>query len=442
MVKKFYRFLASVLCVTVIAGLHGNAANAGTLTMPADTGEISTKLIASNKTAIFNDKAKFTYAVKNTTSAIQEGKVSYLITDISGNALHTDSVKVKIGKNSTAKYDFEIPESTPGFYKVNFMINVNDYDDTTRRAFGIRPEEITSQYKRPDDFDAFWQTAKDELAKVKPEYKVTLMPKLCTKTCNVYEIRMQALDNITIKGWLTKPVTKDPKKKFSVILGLPGYQIDLPPVLTQDPDVAFITLNVRGQGNSREFINIRGEEFAIHHIEDKNKYVMRGVIMDCVRAMDFIYSCPEFNHDQIFVKGGSMGGYLAIATASLDNRVNLCSAQSPIFADIRSLVTRVDFPINYINMYLKIQPGLTLNKVLSNLDYFDAKNFAPNIRCKFMMSVGLLDTYVPPTNDFVVFNSINTKKRISIFKDLGHDVSPDYINLEQSWAHDEFGLFY
>jgi cephalosporin-C deacetylase len=170
--------------------------------------------------------------------------------------------------------------------------------------------------------------------------------------------------------------------------------------------------------------------------------VMRGVIMDCLRAMDFIYSRPEFNHDQIFVKGGSMGGYLAIATASLDDRVNLCSAQSPIFADIRSLVKRVDFPINYIKMYLKIQPGLTLNKVLNNLDYFDAKNFAPNVRCKFMMSVGLLDTYVPPTNDFVVFNSINTKKRISIFKDLGHDVSPDYINLEQSWAHDEFGLFY
>src|SRR5438309_9219452 len=136
------------------------------------------------------------------------------------------------------------------------------------------------------------------------------------------------------------------------------------------------------QGNSREFYSPRKEEYVVHHIEDKNKYVMRGVIMDCVRAMDFIYSRPEFDHDHIFVKGGSMGGFLALATASLDHRVNLCSAQSPIFADIRNLVKRVDFPINYINMYLKIQPGLTLNKVLDNLDYFDAKNFAPNIKCK------------------------------------------------------------
>jgi cephalosporin-C deacetylase len=58
------------------------------------------------------------------------------------------------------------------------------------------------------------------------------------------------------------------------------------------------------------------------------------------------------------------------------------------------------------------------------------------------MSVGLLDTYVPPTNDFVIFNSISTQKKIMIFKDLGHDVSPLYIQLENSWMHDQFGLYF
>ncbi|MDB5025534.1 MAG: alpha/beta fold hydrolase [Mucilaginibacter sp.] len=416
---------------------HGPVASSNT-----DKEEISAVLTAHDKNAIFSSAASFTFEVKNPTDAEQTGKVSYLVINEAGKVLHTDSVKVKIAKNSSEKYDFEIPESNPGFYRVNFMVNVTDYDDTTRRAFGIRPQEIRSPYERPADFDAFWQTAKDELAKVKPEYKVTLMPKLSTKTCNVYLIQMQSLDNITVRAWLTEPVVKDPKKKFAVILALPGYQIALPPMLTEDKDVAFITLNVRGQGNSREFFSPRKEEYVIHHIEDKNKYVMRGVIMDCIRAMDFIYARPEFKHDNIFVKGGSMGGYLAIATAGLDKRVNLCSAQSPIFADIRSLVTRVDFPINYINMYLKIQPGLTLNKILNNLDYFDAKNFAPNISCKFLMSIGLLDTYVPPTNDYVVFNSMTTNKKISIFKNLGHEVGPSYIKLEGAWMHDEFGLFY
>ncbi|MDB5137902.1 MAG: alpha/beta fold hydrolase [Mucilaginibacter sp.] len=411
----------------------------------ADSGkintEVSTVLTAHSKNAIFSSAATFTFEVKNPTDAEQAGKVSYQVTTEAGKVLHIDSVKVKIAKNSSEKYDFEIPESDPDFYKVNFAVNVTDYDDTTRRAFGIRPEEIRSTYKRPDDFDAFWQAAKDELAKVKPEYKVTHMPGMDTKTCRVFLVQMQSLDNVTIRGWLTEPIVKDPKKKFAIILALPGYQIELPPILTEDPDVAFLTLNVRGQGNSREFYNARKEEYVIHHIEDKNKYVMRGVVMDCIRAMDFIYARPEFKHDNIFVKGGSMGGFLAVATASLDKRVNLCSAQSPIFADIRNLVTRVDFPISYINMYLKTQPGLTLNKILNNLDYFDAKNFAPNITCKLLMSIGLLDTYVPPTNDYVVFNDMTTKKKIFISKNLGHDVAPAYIRLEEAWMHDEFGLF-
>ena len=185
----------------------------------------------------------------------------------------------------------------------------------------------------------------------------------------------------------------------------------------------------------------RRDEFIVRRIEDKNKYVMRGVIMDCIRAMDYIYSRPELKHDNIFVKGGSMGAYLAITTACLDKRVNLCSAQSPIMADIRNLVTEVDFPIKSIERYIKVKPGLTLNKILDNLDYFDVKNFAPGVKCRLMMSIGLLDTYVPPDNGYVVYNSLSTNKKLYIYKDLGHEASPEYIKLEGEWMHDQFGLY-
>jgi cephalosporin-C deacetylase len=428
-----------LLCVTTVnAQSHAQAKTFAT----ADA-EISTVVTTANKTAIFDDMAKYTFEVKNPTGNDQHGKISYHVVDENGKKIRADSIKIKVLKKATARYNFDIPARGPGFYKVNFMINTNDYDDTLHKAFGIMPELITSTYKKPADFDAFWQKAKDDLAKVQPKYQVTFMPKMSNATCKVYLVQMQSLDNVTIRGWLTEPVSKNPNKKFAIVLGLPGYQIDLSPIITVgDPDLAFLTLNVRGQGNSREFINTRHDEFVIHNIEDKNKYVMRGVVMDCLRAMDFIYTRPELKHDNIFVKGGSMGGFLAITTAALDKRVNLCSAQSPIFADMRSLVKRVKFPITSIHTYLKTQPGLSLDKIMDNLDYFDVKNFAPNVKCKFIMSVGLLDTYVPPTNDYVVFNSMQAKKKIMIFKDLGHDVSPLYIQLETAWMHDQFGLYY
>ncbi|MDB5001852.1 MAG: hypothetical protein JWQ34_77 [Mucilaginibacter sp.] len=446
-VMRFIKFVCFLIVLTATQPFWIITANAQshTETKPgkADNTEISTLITAANKNAIFDEIAKYTFEVKNPTENDQQGKISYDVVDENGQKIRTDSIKISVLKKATAKYNFDIPGKGVGFYRVNFMVNITDYDDTLHKAFGIKPELITSTVKKPADFDAYWQKAKDDLAKVKPKFQVLFMPKMSTKTCNVYLVQMQSLDNITIRGWLTEPVSKNPDKKFAIVLGLPGYQIDLSPIMTiDDPDLAFLTLNVRGQGNSRDVINTRRDEFVVHNIEDKNKYVMRGVIMDCIRAMDFIYTRPELKHDNIFAKGGSMGGFLAITTASLDKRVNLCSAQSPIFADMRSLIKRVKFPISAINTYLKTQPGLSLNKIMDNLDYFDVKNFAPNVKCKFIMSVGLLDTYVPPTNDFVVFNSISTQKKIMIFKDLGHDVSPLYIQLENSWMHDQFGLFF
>jgi cephalosporin-C deacetylase len=444
MVKRLHKllplFFGSILLAALNTVCLGQTTPKDTTTNPSD-GQILTDLISANKDAIFSDKAKFTFRVKNKTHEEQVGSVKYQVTTETGKELHTDSVKVKIAVNATEDYTFVIPESTPGFYKLNFMIYVTDTQDTTRRAFGIRPDEIKSSHKKPGDFDAFWQTAKDELAKVKPNFKVTPMPKLDTKKSKVYLVEMQSLDTMIIRAWMTIPITNNKNKKFAVLLDLPGYQVDLDPITGDDPDVVLITLNVRGQGNSRGPIDTRHDEFIVHHIEDKNQYVMRGVVMDCLRAMDFIWSRPDFDHNRIFVKGGSMGAYLALATASLDKRVNLCSAQSPILCDIRNLQDEVEFPWRSINTYLKTQPGLTMERILDNLDYFDGKNFAPNVTCNTIMSIGLVDNYAPPNNEYAVYNSLNVNKHIMIFKDLAHDASPLYVKFEDAWMHDEFALY-
>ncbi|MGZ3755372.1 MAG: acetylxylan esterase [Mucilaginibacter sp.] len=456
--KNFYKTLSSasflIMLITICAE-HGSAQ----IVVPANqmlgdtlykssgvkkSGEddqISTKLIAGNNNAIFENSAHFTFEVKNAATTTETGKVSYTVLTEAGQPLMSDSVKITLSKKTTGRYTFNIPESKPGFYKINFMVNVSDYDDTTRRAFGIRPQAIQSPYKKPADFDLFWQNSKTELAATAPDFKVTPAPDKDTENCNVYLIEMNSLDNVRIRGWMTVPKKQNKRKKFAVVLALPGYQVDLCPITGEDPDVAFITLNTRGQGNSRDQINTRHDEFIVRHIEDKDKYVMRGVIMDCIRCVDFICSRPELNHEQIFVKGGSMGAYLALATASLDNRISLCSAQSPILCDVRNLQGRVEFPIKNINRYLETQPGLSWNKILDNLDYFDGKTFAQNIHCKVIMSIGLVDNYAPPSNEYAAFNNINAPKRILVFKDLGHDVSPLYLKLESAWMHDEFALF-
>jgi cephalosporin-C deacetylase-like acetyl esterase len=402
--------------------------------------EISTELFTSTD-AIFNSTASYTFKVINPTATEQTGKVSYLVTTEKGQKLKEKTVNVKVSKNSSGSYDFSIPGLKSGFYKIDFMVNISDYDDTTRRVFGIRPEEIRSDHAKPADFDQFWQNAKDELAKVKPEFKVKEYPDSIKDNRRLFGFEMKSLGNVTIRGWLTIPITKNKYKKFPVLMGLPGYQVGLPPMFGKDEDLAIITLNVRGQGNSRDEIHRPRDEFIFYNLDDKNKYVMRGVVMDCIRAIDFIFTRPELRHDQIEVTGGSMGGFLAIATAGLDRRVALCASQNPIFTDIRNLGGIDGWPIIDIKKYVRSQPGLTMDKVLANLDYYDTKNFATTITCPTLLGIGLLDPLAPPGNEYTAYNNMTAKKHLIIFRDLGHEVAKKYKAYEARWMQDAFGLF-
>lgn len=407
----------------------------------SDDEAVSAILNINSKEGIFSSTASFTFDVKNTSDTEQEGTVSYLLTDEKGVKVKTLSKPVKIGKNSSEHYNFDIAGLKTGFYKLNMMINVSDYDDTTRRAFGIRADDIRSAYPKPADFDSFWKDAKAELAKVKPQFKVTEQPSQNTDNRRVFLIEMKSLDNLTIRGWMTIPKTSNKSKQFSVLLGLPGYQVTLKPIVGRDDDLAIITLNTRGQGNSRDVIHTERDAFISYNIEDKNKYVMRGVIMDCVRALDFIYSRKELRHDQILATGGSMGGYLAIALAGLDERVTICSAQNPILSDVHNLVGTVEWPINDIRKYVAGKPDVTFDQVLHNMEYYDTKNFATDVKCPILLGLGLLDPYVPPGNGYAVYNSLNTDKKVMVYKDLGHEVSQKYKEYEGAWMRDTFGLF-
>jgi cephalosporin-C deacetylase len=439
--KSVKRITKALSLIPVLALLFIAKANAFQTAKDKADDAVSTEVIAHDKNAIFDGSAFFTFSVKNPTGVDEEGTVSYLITTEKGDKVLDKSMNVKLDRNSNDSYDFHIPVLKPGFYKINFMINVSDYDDTTKRAFGIRPEEIISEHTKPADFDQFWQKAKDDLAKVKPNFKLTPMPKMDTKDRRVFEIQMQSLDNYTIRGWLTIPKVKNKNIKFSVLLGLPGYQVDLDPILGSDPDLAIITLNTRGQGTSRGPIDTRRDEFISYRVEDKNKYVMRGVIMDCVRCIDFIYAQPNLIHDNILASGGSMGGYLALALAGVDKRVDLCSAQNPIMCDIRGLNGEVQWPMTALKKYVATQPGLTLEKVFDNLDYYDGKNFASEISCPTLIGIGLLDPFAPPNSEYATYNVIPGHKRIMVFKDLAHEISQKYKDLEGRWMRDTFALF-
>jgi cephalosporin-C deacetylase len=401
--------------------------------------DISIELAPQSKDALFHESEAIVYklALTNNLKEEQSGKITFSLISLDHKPVYTSSVPVNLKSNIRNTYKLDFLKRSTGVYQLQVCINLSEYDDTLRKVCVVNAMQLQSRYARPADFDQFWDNARSDLAKVAPAFKMTPKPDLDKGDVKVYLVEMQSLGNLTVRGWLTMP-KKLPKRKMPVWLALPGYQVELKPIYGS-ADVAVITLNVRGQGNSKDVINVPRNDFITLNIEDKNKYVFKGVLMDCVRMLDFICSREEFDNKAIFVTGGSMGGYLALATASLDERVKLCSAQNPVFCDWRALEGNTDWPMKDVKYYSESHQSL--DRIFATLDYFDLKNFVPKLKCKTILGMSLLDPLAPPYNVLTMYNGLKAPNKLFVYPNLTHEVPKEYTVYETLWMMDNLALY-
>lgn len=439
-----YLCAAFLLCLVC---LHVHASAFQQEEDPAETGDIILKPVPRSENAIFkkNEKIVYNLKVQNNTNQYETGRVSYVVTTDDGREMATDSIHIGLNGSSSRDYSIKIPPQQTGFYRIRFLINSAEYDDTVRRVFGVDPREIRSQLHKPADFDAFWTQSKELLERVTPKYKILEREDLSTDRKRVFSVEMHSFDNMVIRGWLVIP--RD-GKKFPVHYRVPGYVVALKPNMDNDDFIAF-DLNVRGNGDSKDVINIGTDNYCLVNVEDKNKYIYRGVYMDCIRGLDFLYSHPGLGIDtsKIFIEGGSQGGALALVTAALDHRVKLLTMQVPLYADIHDNMAisasydKQVFPFKTFRRYNDIHPGFTWDKFFKTFDYYDPQNFASMVKCPVLMGIGLLDRFCPPRCSMALFNHIssNNKEYVCV-PNSAHDVDMDYFMFQNLWLREKFRI--
>ena len=186
---------------------------------------------------------------------------------------------------------------------------------------------------------------------------------------------------------------------------------------------------------SFEPFNPDNKEQIILNIENKEEYVYRGIYMDCVRAVDFIFSHGDMKMDltRVIAFGGSQGATLAIiAAALLPTRINSVVASNPVFSDWRHTFDvlkkkpEIKFPINKIVDYIDNEKQVTEAQVFQTLHYFDLQNFTPKVKASVCYAVGLLDEFVPPGSAFSAYFKLSPlslpKSELYVFPKLGHEI--------------------
>ena len=356
------------------------------------------------------------FSLADSLSRANESKIRFFVTpDTDENSdIFSEERVINIPKNDSINLTFTLPISQPGFYKCFIE---DDGNVIHRFNIGYEPTSCISLPDSQPDFDTFWQRALNELAAVDGEYKVVLDKKQSGKKRKAYDVEMKSWGGETIRGKLYVPVADG---KYPALIYYNGYgaqpwDFD---VDGRDDLIEFVT-GVRGQMYNQPY-NTYGD-WIRYNLDKPDSYYYKGAFMDAVRFIDFISQYEKTDTDRIFAEGGSQGGALTLAAASLDDRLAAICPYIPFLSDYKDYFKIVNWPAAPVMEEAKLK-GLDDDTLYRNLSYFDIKNLARRIKCPVMMGIGLQDPTCPPHTNMSSYNLITSQKQLIIYPTCGHTV--------------------
>jgi len=168
------------------------------------------------------------------------------------------------------------------------------------------------------------------------------------------------------------------------------------------------------------------------NLDDRDRYYYKRVYLGCVRAIDFIYSLPEFDGSTLAVTGGSQGGALSIVTAGLDSRIKYLAALYPALCDVTGYLNgrAGGWPhmFNDWNKAFNVKPDK-----IETSKYYDVVNFARQVKAPGYYTWGYNDVTCLPTSMYSAYNVIQAPKELQIYEETGHWTYPEQNEKLRNW---------
>ncbi len=384
------------------------------------------------------EKANFQVAVMRNSELLSNVKIRYELGLEMMNPTKCDSVVSKDGQ-------FKIEAGTlkeAGFLrcKVSTMIDGVRYENLATAAYS--PELIKPTTELPTDFMQFWDNAKAEAAKIPMDVKLTLLPDRCTEKVNVYHANIQ---NYRI-GTRLYGILCVPKKagRYPAVLKVPGagvrpYAGD---VAMAEKGIISLEIGIHGIPVTMDpsvYVDMSRsvlDGYMFYNLDDRDRYYYKRVYLGCVRAIDFLYSLPEFDGTNLGVTGGSQGGALSIVTAGLDSRVKYLAAFYPALCDLTGYLNgRAG---GWPHLFNEANKAFNAKKdKIETSKYYDVVNFARFVKASGQYSWGYNDVTCPPTSTFSAYNVIQAPKELFIYEETGHWTYPEQSDKLRNWLIDK-----
>ncbi len=289
---------------------------------------------------------------------------------------------------------------------------------------------------RPDDFDEYWQRALKEMNAVEPKVEL-VKSNFQSPGAECFNLYFTGVRKARIYAQFLRPAKI--KKKLPAVLLFHGYTghsgdwCDKLRWLTAGFAVA--AMDCRGQGGkSQDSGGVIGNTLHGHIIrglDDKPENLLfRHIFLDTAQLAKIVMEMPEIDRDRVGVFGGSQGGALSLACASLEPGIKKIVSMYPFLCDYKR-VWEMDLAkdaYQEIRNYLRLfdPTHSRIDEIWTKLGYIDCQYLAPRIKGEVLMAIGLMDTICPPSTQFAAYNKIKANKQAAIYPDFGHEGMPGF----------------
>lgn len=298
-----------------------------------------------------------------------------------------------------------------------------------REYYGISP--------KPGDFDAFWAAALAEVEATDPAPVLEPSTEVHPRHSEAFDLWFTGVGGARIYAKYLRP--KHPPKPYPAVLMFHGYAGNsgewLDKLAYAGEGLAVAALDCRGQGGrSEDNTPVRGNTHHGHFIrglaDAPEKLLFRSIFLDTVQLARVVMSFDEVDAGRVGTYGGSQGGALSIACASLVPQIKRCVSIFPFLSDYKR-VWEMDLAKD---AYAELRAFLRYydprhereEEFFTRLGYIDVKNLAPRIKAESLLGLSLMDTICPPSTQFAVYNNISAKKDAVIYPDFGHESLPGF----------------
>lgn len=304
------------------------------------------------------------------------------------------------------------------------LCKVKKDGQTQIASAAISPFSLEAVEAEPEQFDAFWEEARNELANIPIDPKLSFYSE--SDYATTYRVNAAMIDNRRVYGYISVPKMEGP---YPAVLSLPAFG-----------SVANV---VRPTTFLAEQAGALAMAISIHNTEpdvaDPNAYrpndimseytnYYRYAVLACIRAIDYLHIRGDFN-GELAVSGVSQGGGLALMTAGLDDRVDLlvysnashCEHAGKKYEDASGFPYYLNQARLIYNLSEEEEEG-----VVQATKYYDAIYFAERYNGPSLGFISYQDEVSPPTTTFKAFNALQGMKILMHGKRLRHEHPEEY----------------